>query len=353
MIEQTIQEAAQLVEEVPVSDVFNWRRLIWQGVWVLIVTVGFFLLSWFGYSMIAAGSATLFNQKEFNPGAASSEFLGDFPDLSGDWFDRDVLLNNLVWQRHCYLVFLEPEGSEYKIGRDVGSVNMRVHAYQYVIADAGEKEGMRPLKWDDRKRVLGDRAADVQLPEEWGTPDQLTMDQILLLLDRDSGTIEDSTRRTLRTLFQYLDEETAKPSNKRKLRKLDIPKTVRVFSKGSNTRTEMTLQKQENNEFTGKLDNLTEIGRYHYYAHGEDYDTPSRYILVVPPPSIIELQRDQFWPAYQFFRLPPGSPEDLAERQRTLAGLKVVERGLGVSVDKSVFDVPVGTDVVLTAKTDK
>src|SRR5260370_761791 len=45
MIEQTIHEAAALVEQVPVNDVFDWRRLVRRGIWVGVMTVGLYIVT--------------------------------------------------------------------------------------------------------------------------------------------------------------------------------------------------------------------------------------------------------------------------------------------------------------------
>ena len=43
MIENTIQDAADQVEKVPVSEVFNWARLRMLGLWCLLLTLGMYL----------------------------------------------------------------------------------------------------------------------------------------------------------------------------------------------------------------------------------------------------------------------------------------------------------------------
>jgi hypothetical protein len=106
----------------------------------------------------------------------------------------------------------------------------------------------------------------------------------------------------------------------------------------------MTLKQINDNEYEGQFPDLKETVTFR--ARGEDYYTANKKIIVVPPPSLIKLTRDQYEPAYLYYR---GKADELR-------GRKQVRRNLDVSLfggDVSRIDLPAGSDIVLTATTDK
>src|SRR5262249_38054424 len=160
MIEETIHEAAQRVEKLPLGEVFDWQRLGRQGVVVLIVTLGCYL---------AAGAAfALGDAIAGNEGGLSRSF-GRFHDVSSIWAERNLLLENTIWPRRAHLEFLDDFGNadELKVGRDNANPTVKVRALKYVIADRKEKEGWRALYWSDLSAdLLGESVPSVTWPAE-------------------------------------------------------------------------------------------------------------------------------------------------------------------------------------------
>src|SRR5439155_7396223 len=76
---------------------------------------------------------------------------------------------------------------------------------------------------------------------------------------------------------------------------------------------------------------------------------PRRRIAVVPAPMLVELVRDESQPAYIYHRRPAGG------QLGDLKGLKQEFTNIPVSLagEASHIDVPVGSDVRLTARSDK
>src|SRR5207244_5611448 len=106
----------------------------------------------------------------------------------------------------------------------------------------------------------------------------------------------------------------------------------------------MTLKRVNDNEYEGQFPDLKKTVTFR--ARGEDYYTPLKKIIVVLPPSIAHLVRDQYEPAYLYYRA----------KAEELRGKKQVRRNLDVSLyggDVSRIDLPAGSDVVLTATMDK
>src|SRR5262249_26284441 len=158
------------------------------------------------------------------------------------------------------------------------------------------------------------------------------------------ATLDPLTQRALRDLLEKLEERAKLPAMSRRIRMLVIPDMVYVNYSGGITRSEMTLKPINDNEYEGQFPDLKESITFR--ARGEDYYTPAKRVIVVPPPSLISLIRDEYHPAYLYYR---GKPDDLR-------GKKQARRNLAVSLfggDVSNIDLPAGSDVELTATTDK
>ena len=74
---------------------------------------------------------------------------------------------------------------------------------------------------------------------------------------------------------------------RRTLRMLIVPNQVAIRYRGDSGGGELTLQRQGDNEYTGQFPDLKES--VNFTARGEDYQTPSYKITVVPPPSLVDL----------------------------------------------------------------
>jgi hypothetical protein len=174
----------------------------------------------------------------------------------------------------------------------------------------------------------------------------VSIDEIEIRLNKPAthATLDPRAQSTLRDLLAKLEERAKLPAMSRRFRMLTIPDIVYVNYSGGITRSEMTLKPINDNEYEGQFPDLKESITFR--ARGEDYYTPTKRVVVVPPPSLISLIRDEYHPAYLYYR---GKPEDLR-------GKKQVRRNLPVSLfggDVSNIDLPAGSDVVLTATTDK
>src|SRR5262249_4267589 len=97
MIDQTIADAAERVEVVPIKEVFDWQRLRRLGTMILVLTAGVYLLTGIGYGAI-------------NGTADVGRFFGQFNDVAAIWFERNVLLHDTIWPRRAQLELLDFPG---------------------------------------------------------------------------------------------------------------------------------------------------------------------------------------------------------------------------------------------------
>ena len=119
----------------------------------------------------------------------------------------------------------------------------------------------------------------------------------------------------------------------------------------------MKLRGEANNEFSGTLSDLKESVKF--YARGENYDTPTKLITLVPPPMLTELKRDEFHPAYLYHKAPYADAKDLPNDQKPyqadptkLRGMKHIlhDQAISLTGDKSRFDIPMGAEFVLMGR---
>src|SRR5579884_2830100 len=197
MIDQTIRDAAALVDEAPVREVFNWRRLWRYALWAVGLTVGLYLLTGFACGLyhivknrpvadatlatsvsdsskgtVATPLPTDRRHSWTNAGADWSDVgdgFDDFHDVAALWFERNILLQDTIWPRRAQLEFVNFPGEEKKIGRNSPPLEMHVRALKWVIADAHRDrapEGWRALLWSDlNPKLLG--MAVPELPAGW------------------------------------------------------------------------------------------------------------------------------------------------------------------------------------------
>lgn len=338
MLQLTINDAAERVHKIPLGEVFNWTRLIRHGLALGLITVGFYVCAGIGYCVI-------------HRPAGVGEFMHDFNDTAIIWFQRNILLTDTIWPRRAQLELLDFPDSEMKIGRDAPPPTLHVRALKWVVADNNRHlapEGWRALAWTDLAKhpdlVGGLPVPPIEAPFEppnW----RGTVDEVDFFLHCEAGKTPGC--RQYLDVLDRLEEQGATPGMSRRLRKLVIPRQVTVYAKGASTKNEQMLVKQGENEFSGALADLKESIRF--TIQGEDYYTPSRRIIVVPPPTIVRLVRDEDQPAYLYHRIPAGGNlADLKGKKQKLHDLEVSLTG-----DTSRFEVPAGTDVLLTAQTDK
>jgi hypothetical protein len=382
MIEQTVREAAERVEQVPLNQVFDWRRLIRRCVLVLFLMIGIYVLV--GSAFAIADSAT--------DGQAA---LGGFSGLNktaGIWFERNILLRNTIWPRQAQLeiVGLKPDEG-LTIGRDNQPPALRVRALKYVMAgppshqavDAyrawlktkGEAddvirarahefrrspaEGWRAVTWFDMADILPGVAPADALPADWDARDRAvgpTLDEVELRLDRAEThqNLAATAESGLREALTRLDARASDPNYSRSLRKLRIPEAVYLLTRGVTTTGRTTLERVADNEFTGQFGELKEVGdlpwEFTFTVQGEDYFTAPRTLTVVAPPALIKLESHERRPAYLYYRVAPGKLAALRDQKQTFEPRDVLDRS---GNDVSRIEIPAGTDVTLVAQATK
>jgi hypothetical protein len=275
-----------------------------------------------------------------------------------------------------------------------------VAAYKWVIADSSAPIGWRPMTWADMQKITGNAppalplqpVRDARFAFDYGpflysaapvanyspptlpgdvadVPDDLKrwpvdrVEQVFLDDDAIKSMLSEKSSEdiaAIRSAVDRLGELAADPGMSRKLRKLKIPDEVELYYWGAKTRVDMKLRPEPNNEFSGTLSDLKESVKF--YARGENYDTPTKLITLVPPPMLTELKRDEYHPAYLYHKAPYAEAKDLPNEQKPysadpskLKGMKHILREQAVSLtgDKSRFDIPLGSEFVLYGKSDK
>ena len=143
LVRETIREASERVDQVPVNQVFDWRRLFRMGVLVGLLSLGLYALAAGGFCL----ARSLGNEGDAMAG------VGDFNEVATIWTERNVLLRNTIWPRRAYLEILPFEGA---VGLEGGSADptelripqgtqpppLRVRAWKYIIADGDSRRGL-------------------------------------------------------------------------------------------------------------------------------------------------------------------------------------------------------------------
>jgi hypothetical protein len=377
MVQETIHEAAQRVEQLKIQEVFDWERLIRRGVLIGILAVG-------GY--LVAGGLFCTANAIAGHGFTSAGF-SQFHDVAGIWFERNILLHNVIWPRQAHLEYLDaPANGEYRIGRGDRGPTIRVRALKYVIAGAPSKkavesyrawltqrgiegdeqnqwveqfshkpdEGWRALSWFDlTPDLLGTAVPEIVLPTDWKVRELrfgVTLDEIELNLDKTEThkTLAAETQEAMRTVLGQLDTRATDPALSRTLRKLAIPEEALLLYKGSNTNSQTTMQRLADNEFTGQFGDLKETVTFS--VQGLDYYTTPRKVVVVEPPVLEHLLREEERPAYLYYRLGrDDNPAELSGKKQRFEPAQVSLQG----GEASRIDVPVGSNLTLTATASK
>jgi hypothetical protein len=377
MVQETIHEAAQRVEQLKIKEVFDWDRLIRRGILIGVLAFG-------GY-LVAGGIFCTANAIQGH-GFTTAGFT-QFHDVAGIWFERNILLQNVIWPRRAHLEYLDaPSGGEYRIGRSDRGPTIRVRALKYVIAGAPSKtaveayrawlasrgidgdeqnqlveqfhqkpaEGWRALSWFDlTPELLGTAVPDITLPADWKVRELragLTLDEIELNLDKSEThkTLAAETKEGMRNVLDQLEDRANDPALSRTLRKLAIPDEVLLIYKGNTMSSQTTMQRLADNEYTGQFGDLKETVTF--TVQGLDYYTAPRTVVVVDPPGLEKLIREDERPAYLYYRL--GRDENPAE----LSGKKQRFEPAQVSLqggEVSRIDIPIGSNVTLTATASK
>ncbi len=378
MVRETIHEAARRVADVPVKEVFDWKRLKRRAVLVGVLTLGVYLLVGAGFTTFASVRQGGFTMAGFR----------DLHEVSAIWFERNILLQDTIWPRRAYLELIDfPASGEIRLGRGATPPTLRARALKYVIAGAPSREaqdryraaleargesaehveellkafrkkpaeGWRGLAWADLTPPLFDGPIPhVEVIKTWQPRNPaagLTLDEIELKLKPDEEIGKDlppDEKNALRTVLDQVAERAKDPAMSRKIRVLTVPDEAVLVCKGNTTSSRTTLQKVAGNEYTGQFSELRETVTF--TVQGEDYATAPRRVVVVEPPVLETLTRAEERPAYIYYRPSlDGKPEDLRGKKQLIEEAGVSLQGGEVSR----LDVPAGTNVTLTARASK
>jgi hypothetical protein len=182
LVAETIHEAADRVEQVPVQEVFNWRRLKMLAVYLGVLTLGLYLLA-------AAGFCAVRAVKQEGEALVG---VSDFHDVVGTWAERNLLMRNVLWPRRAHLEILpfypDDPDREPRIARESPAPTLRVRAWKYVMADRDAEEGWRLLAWSDleKDKSLAGGTDVPALPPGWKPRDPkagFTVDEAELRLE--------------------------------------------------------------------------------------------------------------------------------------------------------------------------
>jgi hypothetical protein len=357
MIRKTIDEAREQVGKVPVNEVFNWRRLRLMTALVIGSIVGLVAIGFGSYAIAARG---------FDTRTATWKCY----HVSTILVERNLLMRDTPWPRRALLELKEMDEkgglrdmspSGIRVARDGAPPTVRVRAYRWVIADSSTFDGWRPLKWSDvNESLIGMSVPPLADSMPIDLSDKTADD--ILENPQFRGTLSTAIGlakyEELQKVFQRLEEMAADPSNGRKLRKLDRPREVSFKYRGLDSAGDGLLKPEGANDYAGEIGGLREDVLFSVRA--EDYRTPQRGITRVPPPALNSLMKIEYQPAYLHYASPliddPNNPG-----QQVVAGwdsLKpyhqmMAEERLTLTGTRTTFAVPVGTELVLTAVTEK
>ena len=236
MLEQTLREAAERVDQLPLNQVFDWRRLWRRVAMALLASVGVFVAVAAGYCAINKMGV--------------EEYLLRFGNITAIWYERNILLWSTIWPRQAHLELVGfPETGELRIGRDAPPPTLRVRATHWLVADHKAFEGWRPLNWHDVKpSLLGNDVVIPTVPAAWQA---WTVDRVEKALDNPETALPADTHLGIRNVIERLEELSENPRMARRLRKLKVPAEITVYYRGATVRSEQTFQRHNEQEFNG------------------------------------------------------------------------------------------------------
>ncbi|HYT93917.1 MAG TPA: hypothetical protein VEL76_34680 [Gemmataceae bacterium] len=167
MLDQTIRDAADRVNKLPVHEVFAWGRLYWRLAWAVLATVGVYLLVGTTWCI----TATALNWNASSPVA----FFHHFNRTGGIWIDRNILLKDRAyWPVNELIDFVRFPGSktdpnEMRVAREEVRPDIWFRAIKWARVERSSEapEGLRALLWSDLPGLLGSSMPQVALPVDW------------------------------------------------------------------------------------------------------------------------------------------------------------------------------------------
>ena len=400
MIAETVRDVSTRVDRIPIREAFNWGLLRKRWLLAAAITLGMMLL------------VTAVYLGRYRTGKVG-DFAYRFADVSGVWFERNILLEDTLWPRRAHLEFVEfPSSGEMRIGRDAPSPRLRTIAVKWVLADRKSEGFWRPMLWSDLNPKLLAEQPVPQLPSDaiiklavkhnllaYLRDDDLnamaaslegkdrgdfllgvganrgflsivkleralgpgnfanvfTIDQLEQILTEEklrkelSSQVGGEQLPALDHVLEELDKRAGEAKYSRKLRKLEIPQNVSVHYWGAKTSSEMPMARQQDSNEFAGV--LNELKEsVKLYVKGEDFTTyPYKKITLVPPPMLTKLEKDEYLPAYQYHRLPADGGP------QDLKGKKQERLGQGVSLTggTSRIEIAYGSDLILRGELDK
>ncbi|MBX9677985.1 MAG: hypothetical protein K2X38_04415 [Gemmataceae bacterium] len=400
-ISQTISDAHERVSRLPVSRVFDWVRLRWLWTYAVLMTAGVFLV----VSAVSIAFSMWFGWID-SPG----DHFGKFFQTSTIWSERNLLLQNSYWHRNSLIELVRFQDSEnhpgeMRIGRDEARPDVTVRAVKWAVADRSVVGGWRSLKVSELSNYLpAETLAGLKtpsnskawvidldeldrsipngvLPAGWHGKTsgeireaiakderirqeitqakanaavesmldwkQWTVDRLELQMDdvRVLQELSEKEAAEFRLVLEQLADVTSQTSMSRSIRKLEIPKEVHSVFRGEQTKSETTTKMSSDNKFILPLKDLTESSTFH--VRGNDAFTPTRSIVLAPPPVVVKMFADKEEPAYIYYRVQGN--------QVALKGKRQIFKDFEVSVtgDLTTIDVPFGASLVITGKVDR
>ena len=346
MIVRTIGEARERVATVPVHEVFNWHRLRAMAKVLVGILGGALLVGYLAYAV---------STKSLDP----VKYGWRAAHVAGIFLERDALLWDTPWPRRAHLELVGFPDDGLKIAKDAQAPRVTARAYRWVVADRAAPLGWRPMVWADVTASLLGGSVPYMAPSlQTATLDHLetvalhTSPARTKLRDEVQGERFIEIQNGLERVFDVLHRHADSPRMARTLRRLDVPETVRLTYSGAKTAGGTTFAPGRDNEFAGEVAGLKE--RVRFAVRAEDFRTPGRVIDVVSPPMLTKLVRTEYQPAY-LFHAPPQLPAGETPETPYLAGKhqRLADKALSLTGDRSVVTVPAGTELVLTATTDK
>lgn len=371
MIAETVRELGERLHTLPIGRAFAWDRLRRLGWWLAALVVAPLLLFGLTYSI----------WRKTNPW---DDYLPRFRETATLWVRRNLLLQDVIWPRKAYLELLDfPASGEWRIGRDAPSPRLRFRARRWIIADTNALDGWRPMDWNDLRPGLVGMPVP-ELPSGWfaTNPSDQHVDAIRVAAaisapqhlpvpaevvrpnGRDSWTLdgieqvlEDETTRkrleaqnpelmkSMEQVLATLTEQAMQHNRSTGFRRLEVPDRIEVRYWGGQTFNRMELLRGPGWEYAGALTDLKESVKF--WARGADYYTPTRSIVLVPPPALQYMAKVEHRPAYLYHRPPLG---DAA----ALKGLKQrIESVVSLNGPTSRIALPAGSDLELSGQLDK
>jgi hypothetical protein len=399
MLRQTIREAAERVEQVPVAEVFDWARL--RRLWLFAggATLGLLVVALAGWLVVQSASGGI---------ASPFHALYGMRDVGAIWTERNVFLQTSYWPRSNHLEVVRFQSSkedrdEMRIGQNAARPDLVVRGVEWVVPDKRGVTGWRALEIGDIGNFVPlELVKNIGIPERWsgwtvdlddlpaevptgaipGTlqgktigelDDELkgrdlkadgldkavaalgdwrtwTFDKLLLQINKPDVADRlakqyPAARAAIDELEQRLKAVAADPAMGRQFRQLETPANVQVFFRGETTQTKDQINSQVDRKFTIALGEIKESVTF--FVRGGDFFTRPLRIKLVPPPSVDRLELDKEEPAYLYWRIPGD--------QGPLKGLRQIFKGHKAAVggDRTAIDVPLGADLKLHARVNR